>query len=357
MNNKSSKSILEIYGLIRMLSGIAQIVGMSAGYFILEFIGKYPENFNRFVIDRESLFLMYLAVFIRSLFHIASGVGIARIQNWARILLIWGWPIMMIINFGLLHTLSQDWQMYGLSHSLVEVMSWPKLIVYLGVVAFDYSFISSCILRLNREEKLNNKGGRIERKKIAILFFIIILFFSLLLFMGRPIKGGFYKGFYKSRGKVSAQSGKLTKVLKAKRSQERKEFLGATRTKKGLAEQAQAKSQIEELKVDQSQAAGKENLVQEQLRKSKKESGLPYSKIVGVLAGLCLIIGFLYQILEIHQAQKAQNVSLSCFLFLSVGFFLMTIYAFNLKIFLLLFPSLVSLVLCVSIMAMKYKES
>lgn len=96
------KRILEGYGVFRLILGTAQGVGLFLGYYLLEWVIRYPKVGMTSAINEEVFLLTFLAVCLRAPFHLVTGIGIARAQTWVLYWLYGGWPIMLIITGGYL---------------------------------------------------------------------------------------------------------------------------------------------------------------------------------------------------------------------------------------------------------------
>ena len=362
MLSKEKKLLLEAYGLSRMVLGVGEIVGLSAGYFLIEFILQYPSNVVVYVLDEEILAFMYLAVLLRGLFHVVAGIGIARLRMWVRGWLLCGWPIMVIITIGLAHSAFENWHNQGYVTGFLQVFSWPKIFVYLAVAAFDVMFVSQSIQLFNENISAYAADESMEAKKIATFFFIAVFVFCLLLFLGRPIQKGFHKGFYKNSGKVSASGpGRPTRVLEPKEStgSEQAKVQAPNEGEEGLpADAIIRKSKVTQAVVDESTIEEKEELQKkvESTQEKEAEGGTPYRKMMGFVGGLCLAAGILFQLFEMQRTRQTQAVSLACYVFMGFGFFLWIIYGLSSKITPVYLTGFISVILCICIILMKLKN-
>lgn len=356
MNSANRKLLLEIYGLSRLVLGAGQLVGLSAGYFFLEFFLKYPSHQQFLVFDEDILVLTYLAVFLRAVFHVVAGIGIARQRLWVKGWLSYGWLIIAIVIVGVLHSTYQLWIEEGAIRGFSQIVSWPKLIIYLAVIVFDLIFIRQSVQLLN--DNPSSEQG-IEAKKIALVFFISVLVFSIILFVGKPIKQGFHQGFYKSRGKKSSQ----TLLLESKRAQKRErsgQLISSTKLIEDQPILSDTSSETEtvlsnvpfqELQTEQSPLNQDDATIKQQ----EMSKDLPYRKIIGWLAGLFLIIGFILQIFEMMQTQKTQSVSALSYVLFSFGFFLWIVYGLSFHLTPIVLTGFVCLGSCLAIILMKFK--
>lgn len=110
-----------------MILGVGQLVGLTAGFFIVEWVIRYPKGDVSFVFDQDLVAVVYLAIFLRAVFHLVAGIGIARMSEWVKSWLIYGWPIVLIIAGGLLYTITSHWVESGRAESVFEFIVWPLL--------------------------------------------------------------------------------------------------------------------------------------------------------------------------------------------------------------------------------------
>lgn len=322
MDIKSRKLFLEAYGILRMVYGLAQIVGLTAAFFLLEFILNYPMNVSFSLFDQETLALVYLAVMLRSFFHLFAGVGIARAEAWAKMWLWGGWFVMGLITLGLSASFFVDWQTDGLVTDYGKIISSHKVFLYLCMMLFDCVFITHNISVVNENaELLQEIGGRLSVKKMMLVFFSAIVIFSILLFVGKPLKRGFHKGFYKSKGKLSEKH-------KNKRSLEGKKTKKPPKRKEEPLGKNKAVLDVEKMSsktIDEDRLGNDERRV-EKKKKYKKPKGLSYRALIGYFAAFCLGLGFLFQMMEMRDTKELSEFSQTGFVLLSVGFLLWIVY-------------------------------
>ena len=55
------KKIFEVYGLSRLVVGICRLVGLSVGFFLKEWMMRYPQGNGPVILDQELGSLIYLA--------------------------------------------------------------------------------------------------------------------------------------------------------------------------------------------------------------------------------------------------------------------------------------------------------
>ena len=361
MDLKNNKLILEIYGLMKMVLGLSQIVGLTGGYFLLEWILTYPQTSYIYVIDADLLALIYLAVLIRASIHVVVGIGISRIQSWVKAWIIFGWPISMIITIGLGLTFYHDWLEQNFISSFGQMISWIKLILYLGIVVFDYIFVRRQINEFNQGKEIENLGGRLEIQKVGFFAFIIIFFISILLFMGKPVKQGFHQGFYKKSG-VQSKAGKKVQVLEeranlVKTIQAPSQKLSIENQGKEISKESLQNPIVKAVIIDTTKENEFSASKQISNQQGEDKKNLPYQNLIGVLAGFCVVIALLIQLNEIYQNKDAQNISLISFLLLSIGSFLLLFYAASTEKFFLTVIGFLALIICVGVIFLKIRYS
>ncbi|MDP8212985.1 MAG: hypothetical protein P9X22_06835 [Candidatus Zapsychrus exili] len=362
MELKTRKLCLEVYGVLRMILGVGQIVGLFSGFFLTEWILKYPKSSVLYVFKEEIVVLVCLAILLRGISHIVTGIGIARLKKWGRVWLLWGWPIMWIVTFGIINSILHYWLEKGYVSSTSGILSWPKVFCYLSVIAFDFVFINSSIKIINRDPSFTEDiGGRIEVKKVSVLVFSVVLFFVFLLFLGRPIQRGFHQGYYKIRP-FAEKTMKNKPANKAAPKKRKRANLKITKTNKEesfagvTAEQPFAKTRSMAIIVNTKESAevlDKDIVIDEEssLKKtitSRTKGDVPYGTTVAFLAGFSIIIGFLFQILEVNK-----KPSLSSYVFICAGFLLWTAYGLSIKFLPLYLTSGIVFILCIVLAVVK----
>ncbi len=329
MDIKSKKSLLEIYGLLRMTLGVAELVGLLSAYFLLEFVIKYPSQLSLYLVDEDIVFFTVFVVLLRGIFHVITGIGIARLQHWGRWWIFCGWPVMLVMTYSVVYNHYHDWSTSSYVTSFGEVLNFGKLILYLVFIGFDVFFVSGVIKEFN-EKQLSIKidvGERLENKNIAIFFGLAIVFFLALIFLGRPIKQGFHPGFYKSHGE-KASSGKRSDVVKnAPREIKSENPLSSDPKADSPADIILAKqTKIEQMMIDEKKIVPEEHVAVKPER-MPKEKGMAYRTLFGVAALVFIVAGLLLQI-----SQMVNNkVSSFGFILLSIGFFVLLIYGVGMK--------------------------
>jgi len=371
LNNK--KYLLEAYGLIRIVLGVAQIVGLFSAYFLLEFIVKYPKEAFLYVIDEDLIALTYLAILFRGIFHLISGIGIARCRNWIKVWLYCGWALMGIITYGLIFTLCSKWIDLDYISRTSEAISFLRLFIYLSVVFLDLSFVCKTVSLIEGEYfGFSEKEPRLEFKKIFIFCFMVVVFFALLLFLGKPISKGFHKGYYKTRGDHHTKksvSVKKTPVVKSYSSNSldytgmQKKSLASSSAKVepqaiketkatffSIGEEHEVKSSDDNNVVDLSTAAVKGE------RSFSPEKSFPYNSIIGYAGSFCLALAFLLQAFHAAGIKTLNSQALISFVLFCVGFVFLFVYGISLKLTPITILSLLSFIICVGIICLKIKS-
>ena len=352
------KQFLECYGIFRILLGVSQLVALVGGYFLLEWTIRQPSSQVAYIVDKDILALTYLTIIVRSIFHLVIGIGITRIQQWARSWIFFGWPIMILITWGYNHSLYQDWAADGLVTNIVSVVSWFNIILYFSFIAFDYIFISEQIKKISHDRQLiKGEQGRIETKKIAVVFLLSMICFSFILYLARPVRDGFHQGFYKTSAKSSDQ-GKTVKTLKKRSAQKSRiqpnrviEKVKIDEVKQIIQDEVIVQEKV--IKVEQ---RGVRSKMLQQKRKEEVKRGMPYQKFIGFFAGICIILAFLVQAMEVRKTQMIKDSVFTSYTLLAVGFFLWCFYGLMLKLIPIYIPSLIIFIICAQIVLKKMSE-
>lgn len=79
-----------------------------------------------------------------------------------------------------------------------------------------------------------------------------------------------------------------------------------------------------------------------------------YIEIIGFAAGTFTTLAFLPQIFKIASTGKVRDISVSMYLVLGFGIFLWLIYGLNIGELPIIIANSVSLVLCITVIAMKF---
>ena len=309
-----------IYGLARMILGVAQLVGLTAGFFIVEWVIHYPRGEVSFVFDEDIVAVVYLAIFLRAVFHLVAGIGLARMSEWVKSWLIYGWPIVLIVVGGLLYTIMSHWVELGRAQSVLEFIVWPKLIVYLMFVAFDYFFILRQLDALIQSPTFSGKDIP-DVKMIGAVLFGLVLFFVVLIYLGKPIKQGFHQGYYRIKDvdNTLVETRELVQEkIEKKASLDKKPLLNVNTAPKETKEEKEA---IDKELEDEKPPVPNPNIPED----------LPYRTVFGYLGGLAIIAGFVAQLLCIYRQRELFQFIYS-FLMLSAGFFLLLVYGMSNKL-------------------------
>lgn len=345
MSLQSRKHILEVFGLCRLVLGLAQLVGLTAAYFLTDFIIQYPDLVVRFAINENMIALIYLAIFIRIIFHIIAGIGIARIKPWVNAWLYYGWPVMILITYGLAHSFYEEWQLLGYVNKLIDIINIPKLLVYIFFIAFDLVFVTQSIKQLNMNHKtIPSLGGNMQLKNIIFISLVAIFAFIVIMFVAQPMREGFQQGFYYGHGNKHDPKGKLQQVLQPSEkvsSVNKKSILEVNKKKEGLAPQAEITSEliVKDEKIDQ------ESQVVEDEKKTIVPKGIPFKKYIGFVAGIFILAGLFCQFID-RKNGGSKLVSIASFILLSVGFLCWTMYGFYFNLQPVIFSFLVAGLVC-----------
>ncbi|MBF0483876.1 MAG: hypothetical protein HQL25_04125 [Candidatus Omnitrophica bacterium] len=319
MTTQIKKLVLEIYGLCRMILGVAQLTALSSGYFFWEFIARKPES-GMYVVPQETVLLLGLAIFVRSVWHIAVGIGVARIQRWAKYWLFAGWPLMFLVTYGIVYALWLDQGELGKQAGLISTLIWWKICILIFWMVIDWFLISKFITDVEANISEGKLQGRIEISKITAAFLGALVFILILLFAARPLRSGFHQGFYKASGDKSVAA--TTSVAESPSLSEdaaAKEAKSLPKPKSGVViKPAEAKVNSEQQKV---------------VDNSLHDKTVSEKSLVGYVAGLCVIIGiFLWLYLASGLAEFGMSAILPL-LMTSFGFLLWAIYGFSQNLF------------------------
>jgi len=377
MDLKTKKSILEVFGIFRMILGIGQIIALCAAYFLLEFIVQYPKGLELLIIDEQVLVLSYTAILMRSVFHTVAGIGIAKIQDWVRPWIAYGWAIMVIVATGLVYSLFSSWQVDGYVDGIGEVFNWNNCIVYFVFIMVDLFFVIPTIGFFNRQTNIDETIGlRLGVQKISGIFFVTILVFSSLFFLGQPVKQGFHQGYYKTRGQradeglnvkilekrkpardLSDSSGGLTKTDMTKRN--RIVLPTSDSKKRKIKERNPESSVVRDLKstvmiIDAGEIKGAPIRRIKAQKKQMTAGGIPYIFVIGLFAGFCINTALLMQFLEIQR--KGSSVFAVTYVLLTLGFLFLTFYSYIMNLTAISLTSCISAVLSAAIIIKNHKN-
>jgi len=369
---KNKRNLLAAYGLGRLILGCGQLVGLTAGYLMLEFIIRYPQGVYSVVFNEDIVVLAYLTVFLRALFHIFTGIGIAQCKEWGRAWILYGWPLMLIITFGFVWSLGHDWMEEGLIDRVSQSFIGIKLLTYAAIIVFDTMIVNQWIGQINTSRTDHEAlGEMIDAKKIAIVIFAALFFFSVILYMGRPIRQGFHKGYLKTKGKqvsiIKSQKSKIVKKAEKKRAEQKELPKAAQREEK-------AQKPLKDIKLEKPkdsdvlQSSNRSNVVKDKTKKAKKSkketvekgsvrSGFAYRTLIGYVSGLCLIVALLMQVLSVYQGKTANEFVMSFYTLLGLGFFLMVVYAISIGVMPFVVTGIVACSLCVSVVLMLVQKN
>ena len=327
------QAILPIYGLLRLILGVSQLVGLTAGFFLIEWIIRYPVDLSRYVMDRDVILLIYLAVAIRAFFHVIAGIGLARLSGWVRSWLVGGWIISLVVTFGLIQTLSSQWMDEGLIKGMSELFVWPKVSIYGAMILFDVFFACPAL-------KVNDVEGSLSRKNVAGVFFAAVLFFSLLMFMGKSVTQGFHQGYYRVD---TSKMGQVKSNLERRAVDPENEIKGRVSLKEELGGSQDSPEKV-------IPKASKEAVELPSTRK------LPYQDIMGMLGGICVVLFLAFQLQTVKKTKSTEDISFYGYMFLTIGFILGIVYGISMQWVALSFGSFLAMILSASILTMKLKN-
>ncbi|MBF0522773.1 MAG: hypothetical protein HQL24_06930 [Candidatus Omnitrophica bacterium] len=344
MNIKTKKLCLELYGIFRMALGVGQIVGLFCGYFLLEWLLRYPAQSSLYVVNEEMVALICLVVLLRGIFHVVEGMGIASLKSWVRLFIIYGWPLVGIITFGLIYNLSQSWVERGLISNFSEALIWPHVFIYLGVIIFDYTLVSSFIKGVDSGlYPLTDLGERMGGKKVISFLLICLTFFLVLIFWGRPVQKGFHQGYYKMKESSTGISASPSTSMPPVSGQE-------TVNPPKLLEAKHISLVVESnepQKVESHPAL-------EPLKKEDRED-VPYRNVFGFLGGFLVFTGFVFQMFAL-KAKNPEESNIISYALLGLGFLFWVVYGLSIKQLPLSLTSGMITLLCLGILALKIRK-
>jgi hypothetical protein len=323
MELNGKRLFIQFYGLGHLILGAALFVGLSSGYFLKEAILIYPSAVVSFLFEPDLLALTSLAVFLGAIFHLVAGVLTARLNDWIRYWFYFGWPVMVIIKFGLAYSYYENWVQHGYIDSISDILSWPKIILLFGLIAFDVIFIAGQISEMNISLKESLEEERLSFGKIFVVLFIAVLTLCLVLYLGKPIKKGFHKGFYKTKGEYSPTQMKPIDV-KVKEQVEEAPVPLATQPAQEAQEEINTPTQKLSVPEVKEEEKGISIIAPDKkISESVQKEGVAYIQILGWLGAVSLVIGFIFYFLN--------NVQIY-FTLLAFGFFCWTVYAIALNL-------------------------
>ena len=332
MQLKEKKLFLEGYGILRMALGVFQLVGLLFGYFFYEWIVKYSCSVVPVVFQSDIIVLIYLAVLVRSIFHIIVGAGIARIENWSRYWFIFGWPFILCVNGGIAYSLYQQWQFVGVvDGGFLQVLIWPKLFILFFVVLFDWFFVNTAIRKMNKDKQFFKEEDRIESKQLSVVFFSIVILLGTVLFFGGPIKKGFYRGYYKVSGQKSKVGTKVTTLEVKKQEPVSLGLLDAQGKGKPSGEIFSRYQESSMILKDDSGSSG----IKRKIKGIKSEigsAGVSIINIIGFSFCVCLGLGFVFQIFQFEAFKEMKVRGVYSYLFFLISVCFLTMYGLSLKL-------------------------
>lgn len=218
-----------------------------------------------------------------------------------------------------MHTQISHWIEIGLAKNYGEILSWPKLFIYLIWVILDYVVVIPYVREMNESTRQTSQE-LMDFKKVGIIFFASVAFFVILLFLGKPIKQGFHQGYYRISGaepelKVPA---KAVEPEKLQLPQRMPRVEKSAVTKELLNKDDNEEEKVPEPKVD---LPANPNVPED----------IPYRQTIGYVAGLAIVAGLFLQFLCVYNRREIQELIYS-YVLQGAGFFLLLFYAMSNKI-------------------------
>lgn len=224
------------------------------------------------------------------------------------------------------------------------------------MVIFDVTFVARSLRALNTGPEARPISG-LSARSVGVIIFLTVLVFSLLMFLGRPLRDGFYKGFYKTSGKWDRQGERVITL--------RESFPPETKIKKeesmrstdqqehATSVSPETRRAVTPLRTD---IPAGDSYTIEKTQKGLTQSGMPYVILLGFAAGICMMMGFLMQIWHMHQSHLKRDLSLSMIGLLGFGFLLWGLYGLLARITPLLIAWFLAL-FCVYIIFRKCQDT
>lgn len=315
--------LLPIYGIFRIILGIAQIVGLTTGFFITEMVVRYPQGSLSFVFDQDILALVYLAVMIRAIFHLVSGIGIAKCFVWAAGWLRYGWMIVILIVGGLLYTQFSHWVEIGLMKNLSDAVSWPKLGIYLCWIIFDYTVIIPSL-----EKPVDAQSVRVNPMEGNQLGWVILgstAFFVILLFLGKPIKQGFHQGYYRIHEAAPQEAGQ--ERLEEKLEAMEKKINGPNASVEQLT--TKKKEDLEKHLLKDAEDVSKKQAVQPPAADHPED--MSYRQMMGYVGALGVIVGLCLQVIFVYN-RRENGLFIYAYILQASGYFLFLFFSLSERI-------------------------
>ncbi|MBF0479957.1 MAG: hypothetical protein HQL26_10785 [Candidatus Omnitrophica bacterium] len=328
---QTKKLILEIYGLVRMTLGIAQLTGLTAGYFFWEWAARNPPS-GFYVIPQDTVLLVCLAVFVRSIWHIGVGIGLARVQGWTKYWLMIGWPLMLLVTYGIVYALWADQTELGRQGGLAAMLVGWKVAVLMAWALGDIFFVRPLILQVDQLIIGQKDAKRMEGSKITAAFFGALVFIIILLFAARPLRSGFHQGFYKVSGQKN--------IARSSVVSEPSESPAEEKNSDGPMTLPQPKTTA----VEKTEQAGA--LKTAVIPKVLSEKTTSVSALLGYAAGICVIVGILLWLYLTAGLAELGSGVIWPLAMMAIGFFLWAVYGFGQKLFIVGIMNFIACIVC-----------
>ncbi len=347
-----------------MALGIGEMTALAAGYFLLEFIMQYPPGAVVNLFDQELLSIVFVAIFLRSAFHVVSGIAVARLAPWSGVWFWCGWPIMLVITFGIFHALAQQFVVDGYLENAWEAIAIVKLLLYLMLVVVDLFFIIPMINDFYKTPSaVKDSASLLTPVRIVSIAFLSIASVSILLFTGQSLRQGFHKGYYKLKGeKPSAvrqvrvsttKKSILTTTEKPSPSPEVEKQEAVQVPAKAPEENIQSVSITSQEKQPYAPSAIEDAAMQNTAAKQDKvKEGLPYQKLFGFVGGFLLCAGFFLQVIEFMSTRK----SVLSYMLFCLAFISWMIYSIHLQLWPIILGSSVALAACLWLVVINWSN-
>lgn len=349
MTDQVKRLLFEIYGLFRIVLGIAQLIGLFFAYFLLEVTLNYPAAVTVYTLDQDMVALVYLAIVMRGGFHLVSGIGILRCSMWAAWWLRAGWPLICLINVGLAQTFYFEWMKSGRIDNIFSALSPAGVALMIVWVCLDMFVVSRWAG--STQKQYNSSFVSMPAAGISGIVVGAIVLFSLLFFFGRGVKQGFHRGFYKVRATHTAPQTALVErnapgpaVTRSKAESRVKPPLKNGGQLSTPTPQAEAGHEI------MATVKPGSGLVKNIVAESRE---LPYKEMIVIFAAVFFVSGLATHVYKAWKEQHVSGWSWNSLILLSVSFLLLMLYGLIVKIFLWTVLGMASFLLIGTLCAIK----